>query len=77
MPLPACTDRRIFGQVRIPGKATAMVGMRRAGKTAFLHQLRRERIEHGAPGERMPCLSFEDERLAGLDVSHLGAAVNG
>ena len=50
--------------------------MRRAGKTTFLHQLRRERVERGAPRERLPYLSFEDERLAGLKASHLGALVN-
>ena len=75
-PLPAHTSRRIFGPAGLPGKATAIVGMRRAGKTTFLHQLRRERIERGAPGERLPYLSFEDERLAGLDASHLGVLVN-
>ena len=75
-PLPAYTRRRAFGRVRLPGKATAIVGMRRAGKTTFLHQLRRERIERGVAKERTPYLSFEDERLAGLDASHLGALVN-
>ena len=35
-----------------------------------------ERIERGAARERVPCLSFEDERFAGLDASHLGALVN-
>ena len=76
MPLPAHTKRRIFGPAGLPGKATAIVGMRRAGKTTFLHQLRRERIERGASRERLPYLSFEDERLAGLDASHLGVLVN-
>ena len=75
-PLPAHTSRRIFGPAGLPGKATAIVGMRRAGKTTFLHQLRRERIERGALRERLPYLSFEDERLAGLNASHLGVLVN-
>ena len=75
-PLPAHTSRRVFGPAGLPGKATAIVGIRRAGKTTFLHQLRRERIERGAPRERLPYLSFEDERLAGLDASHLGVLVN-
>ena len=42
-PLPAYTKRRIFGPTGLTGKATAIVGMRRAGKTTFLHQLRRRR----------------------------------
>ncbi|MCY3821534.1 MAG: AAA family ATPase, partial [Gammaproteobacteria bacterium] len=70
--LPELTRRRVFGRVRLPGKATAIVGMRRAGKTTFLHQLRREGVEAGIARERLPSLSFEDERFADLDVTHLG-----
>lgn len=40
-PLPAATPRRVFGRLGMAGKATAVIGMRRAGKTTFLHQLRR------------------------------------
>ena len=54
------------------GKGT-VVGMRRAGKTTFLHQLRRERTPPplGALPARAPYISFEDDRLAGLEVGHL------
>ena len=69
--LPRFTPRRIHGRVRMPGKATAVVGMRRVGKTTFLHQLRAERIAAGVPKERLPYVSFEDERLAGLDGARL------
>ena len=64
--LPPATPRRIHGTVSLPGKATAVVGMRRAGKTTFLHQLRREQVERGVSRERLPYINFEDERLAGL-----------
>ena len=70
-PLPDLTRRRVFGRLRFPGKATAVTGMRRTGKTTFLHQLRRERIEQGAARERLPYLSFEDERFTDLDAAHL------
>jgi predicted AAA+ superfamily ATPase len=70
-PLPEATPRRVHGAVSLPGKATAVVGMRRAGKTTFLHQLRRERVEGGAGRERLPYINFEDERLAGLAAKHL------
>lgn len=70
-PLPQATPRRVYGAVNLPGKATAVVGMRRAGKTTFLHQLRRERVERGAARERLPYINFEDERLAGLGAKHL------
>ncbi|WP_447973886.1 ATP-binding protein [Nitrospira sp. Kam-Ns4a] len=70
-PLPAGTPRRVHGTVSLPGKATAVIGMRRAGKTIFLHQLRRERLERGVARERLPYINFEDERLGGLEAGHL------
>ena len=75
-PLPSFTPRRVFGRTGLPGKATAVTGMRRAGKTTFLHQLRRERIERGVARERLPFISFEDERLAGLQAGELGVLVD-
>ena len=70
-PLPDLTLRRVFGKVRFPGKVTAILGMRRAGKTTYLHQLRGQRIEEGAARESLPYISFEDERLADLDAAGL------
>jgi predicted AAA+ superfamily ATPase len=61
----------VHGAVALRGKATAVVGMRRAGKTTFLHQLRRERFEGGVGRERLPYINFEDERLAGLSAASL------
>ncbi len=46
--------------------------MRRAGKTTFLHQLRRERLAAGIAQARLPYVNFEDERLAGIESRHLG-----
>jgi predicted AAA+ superfamily ATPase len=69
--LPQGTQRRVFGAIGLPGKATAVVGMRRAGKTMFLHQLRRERLERGVQRVRLPYLNFEDERLVGLTAEQL------
>ena len=70
-PLPIFTPRKVFGAGSIPGKATAVIGMRRAGKTTYLHQLRQERIDQGIARERLPYINFEDERLAGLSAEHL------
>jgi hypothetical protein len=70
-PLPEITSRRIHGAVALPGKATAVIGMRRAGKTCFLHQVRREKLEGGAPREQLPYINFEDEQLAGLRADQL------
>jgi hypothetical protein len=74
-PLPDGTPRRVFGAVRIPGKTTAVLGVRRAGKTIFVHQLRRERLAAGTPRALLPYVNFEDERLAGMDAAHLGVLV--
>jgi uncharacterized protein len=72
LPLPEVTARKVHGAVTFPGKATTIIGMRRAGKTSFLHQLRQERQAGGLPRSRLPYINFEDERLAGLQAEHLG-----
>lgn len=74
-PLPALTPRKIYSTVSLPGKATAVIGMRRAGKTFFLHQLRFERMQQGIPQHRLPCINFEDERLAGLQANQLNLLI--
>lgn len=55
----------------VPGKAHAVVGMRRAGKTTFLRQLLVER-RASFPPERALYLSFDDDRLVGIGVEQLG-----
>ena len=66
------TPRNVRGPVQFPGKATAVVGVRRAGKTTFLHQMRLDKVREGMPLQILPFVSFEDERLAGLEASDLG-----
>lgn len=70
--LPEGTPRRVHGAVRMPGKVTAVLGVRRAGKTTFVHQLRRERLAAGTARALLPYVNFEDERLAGLEGNQLG-----
>jgi predicted AAA+ superfamily ATPase len=70
-PIPEFTPRRVHGPTTLPGKATALIGMRRAGKTTYLHQLRRERLERGIARERLVYVNFEDEQLAGLTADEL------
>ena len=70
-PLPNLTPR----DIRVPtiaGKAMAVIGMRRAGKTSFLHQVRTKSIAKGRTPERLVYFNFEDERLAGLQADQLG-----
>ena len=69
--------RRDVHLPRLPGKAFAVIGMRRAGKTSFLWQCVAERLAAGAPRESLLYLNFEDERLAGIqaaDLQHLTEA---
>ncbi len=73
-PLPALTRREAL-LPRIPRKARAVTGMRRSGKTCFLHQCLRDRLEAGVPREALLYLSFEDERLAGMTAADLGGIV--
>jgi predicted AAA+ superfamily ATPase len=47
--------------------------MRRAGKTTFLHQLHRDRLEQRVARERLVYVNFEDEPLAGLQAAHLNS----
>lgn len=55
----------------VPGKIHAVIGMRRAGKTTYLHQLRDER-RSTLPPERALYIGFDDDRLAGIEVEQLG-----
>ncbi|WP_419554551.1 ATP-binding protein [Candidatus Poriferisodalis sp.] len=75
-PPAGLTQRRVRGRVEFAGKATAVVGMRRAGKTTFLQQLRGERAAAGTPTGRLPMLSLEDERLTGIDAAQLGSLID-
>jgi len=63
-------DARLPG---IPGKVHAVIGMRRSGKTTFLHQLQSERRKN-LPAECAVYISFDDDRLMDMaqgQLSHL------
>ena len=59
----------------VPGKAHAVIGMRRSGKTTFLFQLHAERLAGGQSPERTLYLNFDDDRLAELPLSQLNSLV--
>ena len=48
---------------RVSGKANAIVGMRRSGKTWFCYQQMKELLAQGVEKERLLYIDFEDERL--------------
>ena len=68
--LPALTPRQLK-LPSLPGKVDAVVGMRRSGKTYFLYQQLRERLEAGIGRDRLLYLNFEDERLLPLSAAEL------
>lgn len=68
--LPRLT-RRDAKVPSIAGKAHAVIGMRRAGKSCFLKQCLKDRAEAGVPRDALVYFSFEDERLAGMQTEHL------
>jgi predicted AAA+ superfamily ATPase len=72
--LPALTRRDVWLPA-VKGKATAVIGMRRAGKTSLLWQLLADRHTAGTPREGLLYFSFEDERLADMQVHDLDTLV--
>ena len=68
--IPGLTRREIRLPV-VPGKAIAVIGMRRSGKTCFLSQCMADLLADGAPRESLLMLNFEDDRLAGMDSTDL------
>jgi predicted AAA+ superfamily ATPase len=69
-PVPELTRRDIHLPA-IAGKATAVIGMRRTGKSTFLWQVLGERLSQGVPRESLLYFGFEDERLAGIGAAEL------
>ena len=68
---PPTMTRREVRLPKISSKARAIIGMRRSGKTWFLWQCLRDRLDAGAAREALVYFSFEDERLAGMESAQL------
>lgn len=70
--MPPALTRRDVRLPGIPGKAMAVIGVRRGGKTSFLRQCLLDRLAAGRSAESQLLISLEDERLAGMTVAELG-----
>lgn len=68
---PVARTRRDASLPAVPGKIHSVIGLRRAGKTTFLHQLRDEWRTSLLP-ERAIYIGFDDDRLADIGVEQLG-----
>jgi predicted AAA+ superfamily ATPase len=73
-PLPELI-RRDIRLPRVRGKAIAVIGMRRSGKTCFLWQLLGDRLALGTGREGLLYFGFEDERLAEMKAADLHLVV--
>ncbi len=73
-PLPLLTRRDVWLPT-VKGKATAVIGMRRAGKTSLLWQILADRHGAGMAREGLLYFSFEDDRLAGMQLTDLDLLV--
>jgi predicted AAA+ superfamily ATPase len=73
---PPNLTRRDVRLPGIPGKPLAVIGVRRGGKTSFLHQQRADRIAGGRPRESQLMLGLEDERLIGMTALDLGWVID-
>ncbi len=69
-PIPSFTRRDVYVP-SVPNKAIAVIGMRRVGKTTFLWQVLKDRVESGFPREGILFFSFDDERLMDMTVEDL------
>ncbi|MCA8938974.1 MAG: ATP-binding protein [Planctomycetes bacterium] len=68
--------RRESRIVPIPRKAAVCIGVRRSGKTTFLHQVMEDVLERGVPRENLLYLNFFDDRLYGLEVKNIGRVLD-
>lgn len=64
--------RRDIRLPAIQGKALAVIGVRRGGKTSFLQRCMAERLENGLPRQSQLLIGLEDERHIGMTAADLG-----
>jgi predicted AAA+ superfamily ATPase len=73
-PAPTLT-RRDLRLPEVRGKAHAVIGMRRSGKSTFLWQCLADRLAAGSPRDALLYLNLEDERLNGMTAIDLGGVI--
>jgi len=74
VPAPALTRRDVWLPT-VAGKAVAIIGMRRTGKTSLMWQVLSDRLARATPREGLLYFSFEDERLADMGMADLDLLV--
>lgn len=56
----------------VPGKASVFIGVRRSGKSTYLHQVIQRLLDGGVSRENILFLNFFDDRLHNLRADNLG-----
>lgn len=69
-PMPDFTERDVY-LPEIKGKAVAIIGMRRSGKTTLMWQIISKKLGKNIPRKNLLYLNFEDERLDEMKTSDL------
>ncbi len=69
---PRALTERDIRIPEVPNKAFAVIGVRRGGKTSFLHRVIEEAIAGGDAPDIHLLVSLEDERLVGMSAEDLG-----
>jgi predicted AAA+ superfamily ATPase len=59
----------------VPGKATIIIGIRRIGKTTWMHEKMGALIDNGVPVEHICYIDFSDDRLDFLRLHDAQPAV--
>ena len=67
---------RLQELAELRGKVSAVIGMRRAGKTFFCYQQMNRHLDSGWPRRRMLYVNFEDERLLPFVTGDYDALLN-
>jgi len=68
---PPPLTRRDIRLPAVRNKALAVIGMRQSGKSTFLWQCLADRLAGGTPRDDLVYISFEDDRLAGMQPADL------
>jgi uncharacterized protein len=66
--LPELTER-VCDLEPVSGKALALIGMRRVGKTYSCYQVMKDLLARGVPKDNILYLNFEDDRLFGFKLA--------
>src|SRR6185437_3411315 len=75
--LPIPLNRRGSRVIELPQKISAILGVRRVGKSHILYQRINELLEAGVKKDQIYYLNLEDDRLPDFEKGMLGVLIDG